>query len=106
MARITSLDIEVARDLIKAKDLEGICDWYDLHNPCVDKDQFRSVFYGLFKFDDTSRALKYFNSLELEGTNPTTQCITNAIVGSVGCFVFVLMLLGCFGGIVFLFTLF
>jgi hypothetical protein len=104
MARITDVDIEVARSLIARKDLEGLCDWYDQHNPCIDKVQFRKTFYLMFECDDADRALKFFDSLHLEGTNPTTQCIIDAIVNSVGCLLSVVFILGCLGGIGFLLT--
>jgi hypothetical protein len=104
VAKITSLDIEVAHSLIAAKDLDGICDWIELHKIIIDKDVFRKTFYRIFLAGDVEKALKMFDAIGFEGQDPVLQLYVMKMVQSVGCLISVLVLLGCIGGFGFLIT--
>ena len=106
MAKITKEDIEVAHKLIRAKDLDGLCNWIDLYKVRINKAEFREIFRKSFLMNDDNRAIKLFDAAKFEGTDPEVENLVIKGIGYAGCSILLIILLGCLGGVAYLFSLF
>jgi hypothetical protein len=104
MAKITKEDIAIAHQLIRAKDLNGLCHWINLYKVRIDTDVFKETFRKVFLMDP-ERGFKIFDAMNLEGTDPDVERFVAKVFKYIGCGVSLLVLLGCLGGVVYLFSI-
>jgi len=67
MVKLNEQTLEQARELIRAKDLDGVMAWVAASGVDIDNDLLRSTFDKCFRDDDTYKALKMFQAGFAEG---------------------------------------
>lgn len=105
MAKLSNDVLREGRSLVISSDLEGLMAWTRQHAPTVDQAMVESTFRLIFLAQDTPRGLKFFNAAFAD-YDPTTAKIISVGVVAWGAFKLglgVMILVGSFGGAVYLF---